>query len=119
MLRKYLQYENQEQARARLTKIFRVNFGDSASLDYIFSYRIQLAMFRISHLTENVFSDRVACHLYLELFLLFHATKHYNEQYTKYWIMKYYPNQLNTNQIQDIHEIVLRYSKRHYGCFCC
>ena len=118
-LKLYLQNETQQQARARLTKIFRVKFGKGPDLDFIFSHRIRLAMFRISYLTENIFSDRLACHLFLELLLLFHATNKYEEQHTINWIMKYYPGKLDAQQIIAIHKLVLRYSTRQVGCFCC
>lgn len=111
--------KNQEEERKKLTRIFKRKFKNNRSIDSIFSHRIRLAMFKISNLTENIFSDRVACHLFLELFLLYHSTNTFDERNTIRWICKYYPGKLDTQQIQEIHQIVLRYSSRHYGCFCC
>ena len=74
-------------------------------------------MLHVSHLSKDVFSDRVASHLFLELFLLFHANKNYTERHTRNLIKRYYPEKLNTNQIDEIHKTVLMHSKGRYGCF--
>jgi hypothetical protein len=113
----YFFNETQEQARKRLTKMFKGKYSNTKNIDLIFSKRIRDGMLYTSLLTENVFSDRVASHLFLELFLLFHANKTHTECHTKNWIKRYYPEKLNTNQIVEIHKTVLLHSKGRYGCF--
>ncbi len=119
LLYNYFFNETQEQARKRLTNKFRGKYSNTKNIDLFFSKSVREGMLHTSHLAKDVFSDRVASHLFLELFLLFHANKNYTESHTKRWIKKHYPEKLNTNQIDEIHRTVLMHSKGRYGCFSC
>jgi hypothetical protein len=113
----YFFKETQKQARERLMLKFKNKYSNTKNIDFLFSQSIRQGILHTSRVTESVFNDRVASHLFLELFLLYHSTKKINENHTYNWISRYYPNKLKDDNIKEIHDIVLKYSVSRIGCF--
>jgi hypothetical protein len=103
--------ETQNEARERLTKSFKRKHRKFKDVDDIYSYKLRQAMMHICGYLESVMTDKQSRDLYMELFLLFHSVKKYEEQHTFEWIEKYYANKFTREQIKEIHKLVKRFAE--------
>ncbi len=110
----FLKTDTQQQARERLTKNFKIKIEKYQYTNEVYARHIRMGMLATSGYLQAIMNDRKASHLFLELFLLFHNKKNYKVEHTVEWLNKYYVNELNVEQANKIHKVVLQYAPGRY-----
>jgi hypothetical protein len=110
----FLKTETQQQARERLAQNFKKKIEKYKYTNEVYARHIRLGMLATSGYLQAIMNDRKASHLFLELFLLFHNNKNYKVQHTVEWLNKHYAKELNEEQANKIHKVVLQYAPGRY-----